>query len=209
MVVDDTEYDGLGDPMLFCREVVRECSSRGFDGVILDFEKPPSASLRNLVHTLAAVLKDNRWPLYLPESYAECTSHSKIIVSSALSGGSLRERLREMAEKYGTDRIVLGIERVAEDFFLPAPTGGGVPLSREALQARIAERSPAIFFSQELCAHYFTYMNRVDGAHFILFDDAATIQQKLSVAQGLEIRSAILAYPQVDDLLPQILENSD
>ena len=69
------------------------------------------------------------------------------------------------------------------------------------------ERSPSVFFSTELCAHYFTYMSRENGAHFVLFDDAGSIRKKMQVAGRLGIRQAVLAYPQVEDLLEAILAN--
>ena len=80
-----------------------------------------------------------------------------------------------------------------------------MPLTREELKQRIEERSPSVFFSNELCAHYFTYMSKQNGAHFILFDDAGSIRKKLQIARSLDIEDAILAYPQVDDLLPELL----
>ena len=127
------------------------------------------------------------------------------MIPSALSGGSLRQRLQDAVEQYGAERVTLAVERVAEDFYLPSPTGQGMPLTREELRARIEERSPSIFFSGELCAHYFTYMSKENGAHFVLFDDAGSIRKKLSIARSLDIANAILAYPQVDDLLEDIL----
>ena len=119
--------------------------------------------------------------------------------------GLLRQRLEDAREAFG-GRVVLAVERVAEDFFLPSPTGQGIPLTREELRTRMAERAPSVFFSSELCAHYFTYMSRENGAHFILFDDAGSIRKKLRLARSLGMDTAVLAYPQVDDLLPQILE---
>ena len=103
-------------------------------------------------------------------------------------------------------QAVRTLERVAEDFFLPSPTGQGMPLTREELRQRLEERAPSVFFSSELCAHYFTYMSRQNGAHFVLFDDAGSIRKKLQVARNLGISSAVLAYPQVDDLLPELLK---
>ena len=49
-------------------------------------------------------------------------------------------------------------------------------------------------------------MSRQNGAHFVLFDDAGSIRKKLQVARNLGISSAVLAYPQVDDLLPELLK---
>ena len=77
---------------------------------------------------------------------------------------------------------------------------------REELQERLEERAPSVFFSSELCAHYFTYMSRQNGAHFVLFDDAGSIRKKLQTARSMGITSAVLAYPQVDDLLEEILK---
>lgn len=206
MMADDSGSDGRGTVASFCQDVLRECAGRGFEGIILDFERPPSPLLGKVVSELAVLTEKRNLPLYVPEAYASCSNQTKVIISSALSGGSLRQRLSESAETYGAGRVILGVERVAEDFFLPAPNGQGTPLSREALKKRLAERSPTVFFSRELCAHYFTYMSKQSGAHFVLFDDAASIRQKLKLAGDLKIQEAMLAYPQVDDLLAQILD---
>ena len=64
--------------------------------------------------------------------------------------------------------MTLAVQRVAEDFFLPSPSGSGTPLSQDELHRRIHQLSPSIFFSQELCARYFTYMSRETGAHFTI-----------------------------------------
>ena len=96
----------------------------------------------------------------------------------------IRERAEKAAAQYGAGRVALAVERVAADFFLPAPSGQGHPLSQEELKALMDEREPAVFFSNELCAHYFTYMNRQNGAHFVLFDDAASIRKKLAADSG-------------------------
>ncbi len=205
MMMDDAGFDGKGDSTPFCEEVMRECSTRGFDGIILDFERPVSLLLGKVVSELSGLTAKQGWPLYVTEAYASYSNRTRLIIPSALSGGSLAWRLSEAAEKHGAGRLTLGVERVCEDFFLPAPNGRGAPLSREALRKLIEERSPAIFFSRELCSRYFTYMSKTSGAHFVLFDDAESIRYKLQVASKLKIRDAVLAYPQLDDLLPQLL----
>lgn len=204
MVIDDAGFDGRGDPTGFCQEVVRECSARNYTGVICDFERP-LALLGRIVAQLSPLLSRQNRPLYVSEQYARYSDTAKILIPSAISGGSLHQRLSEAVDQYGPGRVALAVERAAEDFFLPSPTGQGIPLSREELQTRIDEREPAIFFSGELCAHYFTYMNRQNGAHFILFDDAASIRKKLHVARSLDIADALLPYPEVSDILPEIL----
>ena len=103
------------------------------------------------------------------------------------------------AEGFGRERVTLAVQRVAEDFFLPSPTGSGVPLSRRELEEKLEQLHPSVFFSHELCARYFTYMSRESGAHFVLFDDRDTLRKKLEVAQELGITSAVAALPEVLD----------
>jgi hypothetical protein len=205
MVLDGGGFDGRGDAASFCQQVLRECSARGFDGVILDLEGQPHPLLGQIVSRLGALLPRRGWSLYVPEEYAQLTDQAKVIIPSALSGGSLAQRLSEAAQRYGAGRVALGVQRTAEDFTLPSPTGSGVPLSREELSRRIQSRGAVTFFSDELCAHYFTYMSHTSGAHFVLFDNAGSIRKKLHIAQGLGLGACILAWPEVDDILAQIL----
>ena len=191
MVIDNTGFDGRGEAGPFCQEVLRECMARGYDGILCDFEGHPLQVLAQAVRTLGD---------------APFSDSAIALIPSALSGGSLQQRLQEAVERFGAARVALAVERVAEDFFLPSPTGQGMPLTREELRQRLEERAPSVFFSSELCAHYFTYMSRQNGAHFVLFDDAGSIRKKLQVARNLGIFSAVLAYPQVDDLLPELLK---
>lgn len=207
LMADDRSFDGEGEPAELCQEIMHECAGRGFDGILLDFELPPSPLLGRLIAELAKLAGRKGWQLYAPEAYASFSSKTKIIISSAISGGSLYQRLAETVEKYGAGRVVLGVERMAEDFFLPAPSGKGRPLTREALRQYLAERSPSVFYSRELFASYFTYMSRQSGAHFVLFDDAESIRKKLLLASKLKIRDAVLAYPQMDDLIGQVLDS--
>ena len=205
MALDCVGFDGRGEAGPFCQEVLRECSARGYDGILCDFEGRPLPLLADIVHTLAGLTQKRGWPLFVPESYGGYAPSAKVLISSALSGGSLAQRLREATETYGAGRVVLAVERVAEDFYLPSPTGQGHPLTRTELAQMMEERNPSVFFSSELCAHYFTYMSKENGAHFVLFDDAGSIRKKLHVANSLGIRQAVLSYPQVEDLLEDIL----
>lgn len=205
MALDDRGFDGRGDPAGFCREVMRECSARQFSGILCDFESRFSPALALLLEQLDDMCAKRQLTLCVPELYADRCPAARILISSALSGGSLGQRIQEAVERLGPQRVTLAVERVAMDFYLPSPSGQGEELSREALRALMEERAPSVFFSGELCAHYFTYMSRQNGAHFILYDDAASIRKKLELARRAGLSSALLAYPQVDDLLAGIL----
>lgn len=208
MMIGEDHYDGQGDINVFCREVIRECTARKFSGVIFDPESPPTPALAHIISSLQEQMVRRSWSFYLPESYSNYSKTARIMISSALSGGTLRQRLKEATERYGSDRVALCIDRSAEDFYLPAPKGAGRPLSRDELHRRIETIAPSIFFSNELCAHYFTYMTRDSGAHFILFDDLGSIRKKITVAQELGIRRFFLFYSEMDDLLPDLLASN-
>ena len=202
MVVGDDHFDGQGDAGGFCREVIAECTARRFSGLVLDLEAKPTKTIAEIIRTLSAHCARNGWHFYLPEAYGNASDTAYILISSAISGATLKERLDTAVARYGASRVVLCISRAAEDFYLPAPEGKGRPLTREALRARMRERAPAVFFSNELCAHYFTYMSAEDGAHFVLFDDVGSIQQKMRLAEQLGVRQFFLFYAQLDDLMP-------
>ena len=202
MVVDHRGYDGRGNPETFCQEVVRECSARSFLGVFFDFEGAPIPVLRRAVEHLAPIFQRRRWSLYVPESYAISAPAVKVVISTALSGGSLKQRLSQAAQMYGADHIALGLEWVAEDFALPAMSGGGRVLEWEELDRLLQQRSPAVYFSDELCAHYFTYMHTGQSAHFAIYDDASSMAKKLYVASALGIREGFLPEPRREGFLP-------
>ena len=121
------------------------------------------------------------------------------MIPSALSGGSLQRRLEEALERFGESRTVLALEKAAEDFFLPSPSGSGQPLTEEQLEELKRRLSPSIFFSGDLCARYFTYMSRENGAHFVLFDDGDTLGWKVEVARKLGVRTFLAPW---SDLAP-------
>ncbi len=202
MVLDSRGFDGRGVPEVFCREVIQECAARGFDRVFCDFEGQVPPALKKVLQNLAGLFAKRGWSLYVPESCgADAPPGAKVVVSSAISGGSLQQRLEDAVAAYGQGRVALGLERVAEDFTLPAATGEGRHMEQEELRQLIRDRSPAIFFSKELCAHYFTFMRPGESAHFILYDDAASMIKKLQIAANLDISDTFMPYPGNRDLM--------
>ncbi len=89
------------------------------------------------------------------------------------------------------------------DFRLPARSGEGEPLTGEALEKLMEREHPAVFFSQDLCARYFTY-SRDGEAHFVLFDDADTLNQKLRLGAGMGFQAAFLMWPEVRDIASRL-----
>ena len=65
---------------------------------------------------------------------------------------------------------------------------------------------PRVHFSQELCAHYFTYMSRETGAHFILFDDENSLRKKRELAREVGIQRFFWLYPEVEELGSRVVQ---
>lgn len=204
MVIDDARFTQGDGAEGFCNEVLRECAARRFTGVVCRFRGRESAVLADVTAHLAEACKGRGIGCFVTEAYGPSAPDAKVIVSTAISGGSLQVRLEEAAARFGK-RLALWVERVAEDFLLPSPGGEGAPLTAEELRRRREERGGAVFFSPELCAHYFTYMSG-DKGHFVLFDDAGSIRKKLRMAEGMGIDAAFLPYDSAADVLPELLK---
>ena len=108
-----------------------------------------------------------------------------------------------VAQAGGAGRLALDVQRLRMDFRLPARSGEGEPLTGEALAALMERENPAVFFSQDLCARYFTYAQDGD-AHFVLFDDADTLRQKLRIGAAMGFSAAFFMWPEVQDIAPQL-----
>ncbi len=202
MVIEEGGFHGEGDAEPFCGEVVRECAARKFGGVVCRFRGKPRTVLREVTNQLAALCRDRGLSLWVTEPYAACGA--KVLLPSALSGGTLRGRLEEAVSRFGAGRLGLWLEKSAEDFTLPSPTGSGTPLSREELQRLREDKGGDVFFSPDLCAHYFTYMAGETG-HFVLFDDAASLRQKLHTARDLGVGTFFFPYSELEDILGEVL----
>lgn len=203
MVIEDTGFQGGGEAEPFCNEVLRECAARRFNGVVCRFMGKPRAILNQIALRLGEICPRRGLSLYVTESCAD-TGAGRVMISTALSGGTLRGRLEEAASRYGRERVCLWLERTAEDFLLPSPSGAGAPLTLEELNDRRKEQGASVFFSPELCAHYFTYMSGGKG-HFVLFDDAGSMSRKLTQAGQMGISTAFLPYAANADLLAELL----
>ena len=136
----------------------------------------------------------------LPPSYAGAAEHPTVIVNTAISGGSFETHIREELACYGGGRnVVFDLQRLRMDFRLPARSGQGEPLTQAALDALIREHQPTVFFSKDLFARYFTYAKNGES-HFILFDDADTLRQKLRLGRQLGVAAAFFQWPEVCDI---------
>ena len=109
----DAPEDGSADRTV--RDILALCRDRSFRGVVLDPEDEPSPFLTRLIHGLDHSLERDGRGFFLPERCSAFSGRAFLFLSSAVSGGSLRQRLEQAAEAYGVRRLVLALERSAGD----------------------------------------------------------------------------------------------
>ena len=197
LAVSDLEAPEIRDPEALCAAVGRELARRAYQGVLLDFEEPPTADRRAFIRRLSKELGRR---LYVPQAYGGEAPGAVMLLCSAVSGGDFKEYLAEDARKRPAEHLALDVERLRMDFRLPCPSGTGTPLSGGELQKRMGQTT---FFSPELCARYFTYQQE-GQLHFILYDDAETMNRKVRIAAELGLSAAFFVWPEVEDIAPKI-----
>lgn len=122
--------------------------------------------------------------------------HGTAVLCTALTSGSLEERLAAAAEKWGPERLALDLQRMMIDYPLSA---GGEAAALTPPQLHALAEGRATYFSRPLCARYFTY--RTDsGSRFVLFDDVQTLRTKMDAAEKLGIRQGFFMLPEIEDL---------
>lgn len=194
MGIDTMAQAPEGDISAFCRQVEGVLEQYGFGGLACFFQGAGNPCLEKTVTALEQLCKKRRIPLLLPERYGKKSDYGKVFVSTVLSGGSLEGKFRRAMEQYGRERVVMDIESMAMDFLLPAPQGTGERLQRGQVQA-LRERTQAqTFFSQELCARYFTYENGEHSLHFVLYDDQKTMEEKIRLSRQWNLWGVAVTY---------------
>lgn len=200
------QYLGVSDLGLsgsvprFCAEaLVHEVKKRRMRGLFADFERDDPA-VHRLLGDLDSLLHAAGLPLFVPLCQAERVTHAMLVAETALSGGSLEEYFGGLISRY-PGRIAATLRPVSADYRLPAESSEGAPLTRAERLSLQQKYGAQAFFSRDLCARYFTYMDEKGDGHFVLFDDDATLETKLSRLAGLGAAPVFALYPDVRTLL--------
>lgn len=196
MVIGDCRDDLQNISPQLSLEIIQECLLHGYRGVLLDLEHQQQSLVR-LVQQLGTLLQRQGVTLFIPEYYAPAAPRGRVLISTALSGGCLEDRLREAVNCFGQDRVVLAMEKTAQDFTLPALTGQGIPLTQEQLQQTQTDLHPCTFFSAPLCTRYFTYQKKDGSVHVTLYDDTETLCRKLDIARSAGIYRFLLPWQEI------------
>lgn len=188
------------DTKIFVADLLYEVKRMQATGVFADFEND-SACCRALCSALDAALFAQGISFFVPLSRSEDVTHAYLTVETAISGGSLAQMLHTLQAQYGKERIATVLRPVCADFCMPSASSEGTPLTHAQRMALREEKQAQVFFSKELCAKYFTYMDEQSQGHFVLFDDESTIAEKFALLATQDIRYQFALYPDVRPLL--------
>lgn len=174
-----------------CREICSYILHYHLSGVLLDLSE--DAEGMAAAAALCPLLSSMGIPLYLPISLAEADPKAKLILPSAISGGSFSGMLDHFLSRFPADRLCLELVRTRHDFPIPSPDPEGTRLSAEQFEHLRANAGKS-WFSADLCAHYFTYMHTDGNPHLVLYDDVESARHKLDLARKAGLSAAFALY---------------
>ena len=138
----------------------------------------------------------------VPEAFAPSAPSAQVLISSQLSGGTLRGRIQAALAQYGR-RLVLALECSPCAFVLPCPDGQGVALTLPELRERFARHRCRAWFSEDFYCQYATY-REMEQLHLILYDNAASVQAKLDLAAELGLAGALVCWEEISGFQPPV-----
>ncbi|MDO4270330.1 MAG: hypothetical protein Q4C72_05300 [Eubacteriales bacterium] len=181
-------------------DLVFEANRASALGVFADFEHDTPRG-RTLLAAFDAALHEAGIPFYVPLSCGRALEHAILTMPTALSGGSLTAYVSSLQGIYGAARVAAFLQPVSQDFTLPSASPNGRLLTEKERGALLEQTGSQTFFSRELCAKYFTYTDREGAAHFVLYDDASTLEAKLAQLSGCGVQTVFALFPDAEQLL--------
>ena len=182
-------------------DILRECLKRRYDGVVLDWHHG-GTDRGALTAQTGQLCRQYGKRLFVPESYAAYAPQATVLINTAVAGGTLKSCMTDAVHRFGAARLALDLERLRLDFTLPLSANRRRPLSSEEL--RQLQQDKSVYYSQELCARYFTYRVGNDS-HYVLYDDARTLRSKADTAANMGIREGFFMLPEVADIAGELL----
>lgn len=196
-------YLGISDfgltstvPQTVLLQVLQQARQTYAKGIFADWEQP-SEAIRHTLTRLDALCAAQQMPLFVPLAQADSAPHAQLVFETAISGGSLATYIGELRHAHG-DRLVASLRTLRQHFTLPSADSEGQALTADQLADLQAHADS--FYSAELCARYFTYMQG-DTAHFVLYDDPSTVTAKLRLLSQLGVPTVFACYEDVAHLL--------
>ena len=165
-------------------ETANECRRRGIGTVVCGFSPCPGLELLRFCE----VLRRRGIRCVITERLWQEGCGAAMLLSTAISGGTLRRRMEEALSRCG--EVCLDLERTRRIFSLPCPDGEGRQLGPEEL-ARLSREAESGFFSPDLQCKVWVVRRDAD-VRFVLYDDPDTLRSKTELALELGIRQGFL-----------------
>ena len=143
--------------------------------------------------SLSPLLDQWNIPYYVPIKLASLAPSACYLLPSTLYEGSFDDMLEQYCRRYPVHRLALDVVRQCRRFSMPARNHQGESLSAQEFFRLQREYEPVSFFSQELCARYFTYRQGQE-TYFVLYDDPSTVSSKLNRARRMGLGAAFVLY---------------
>ena len=178
------------DPRRLAGQIREECSRRRFSGLVLDAHGPAAGEL---ISALSPLLDQWNIPYYVPIMLASLAPNACFLLPSTLYEGSFDNMLGQYCRRYPVHRLALDVVRQCRRFPMPSRDDPGEELSAQEFFRLQREYEPVSFFSQELCARYFTYRQGQE-TYFVLYDDPSTVSSKLNRARRMGLGAAFVLY---------------
>lgn len=189
-----------GAPEVLARDILRECLERSYSGVVLDWYHT-GTDRGALTAQLDRLCTQYGLRLFVPEGYAAHAPRARLLINTAVAGGTLKNCLSQAVQHFGAARLAVDLERLRLDFTLPLSSKQRRALTVQELHRLMGGKT--LYDSHELCARYFTYRSGSEN-HYVLFDDADTLRQKAALAESMGIREGFFMLPEIRDI-PQVL----
>lgn len=186
------EGGSVSDIRAFCDQLCTQAAACG--AIFADLE---DTQWTGLIAALDSTAYRKHLTCYVPLCMADAAPHSILTVSTAISGGSLRQYFQSLLYRHGKNRIAALLEYTSMRFRLPSDQSEGELLDSDAREQLRHKHDSTIFFSSELCANYFTYGDE-SGSYFVLFDDKNTFLRKLELLESIQITDRFVLYPDAE-----------
>ena len=191
-VFEDGTGDAPTDVQKLAQDILQEYHKRGYHGLLLDFERV--SVFAPLVTAICRQCAKRNIVCFVPVAFAAHAPGSKVIISSAISGGSYPEMIDDFAARYGPENLCLELVHARQEYILPAADADGVLLSSDAFQKIMQTYNPSVFYDSTLYSKYCTYRDADGKVHFLLFDDAPSAAKKMDYAAKQGLFAVFLLY---------------
>ncbi|MEA4920138.1 MAG: hypothetical protein VB078_04390 [Clostridiaceae bacterium] len=172
-------------------EIAAQIKRRGFGGLLLDM--PVTDDGAAFVSRLCPFIASMGIVHYVPVEFASRAPQAKLILPSAISGGSFSEMLERYCSNFPPSRLCLELIKTQNDFTMPSQDPSGRPLSKQEFDYLLS-RSGGGYYSSDLYCRYFTYTGNDGAPHFVMFDDRVSAREKALLASRMGFFSCFALY---------------